>query len=459
MLGSRALSKPIELESSSRFLFCRIFFTRTGIHFARKCSNNPEANMLALRSLSPKQRSAVLASYLGWTLDAFDFFIVIFVLKDLAQAFGTDVTMVTFAIFLTLAARPVGALLFGLAADRYGRRVTLMVDILLFSILEFASGLAPSLSVFLVLRLAFGVAMGGEWGVGAALTMETIPPRSRGVVSGILQAGYPSGYLLAAITYFALYGLVGWRGMFMVGVLPALLVVYIRSKVEESPAFLARATQSVTSTLAPPPKQLRVHAKGFIHAVLLMTAFAFMSHGTQDLYPTFLQVQHHFTPEVVGLIAIVYNVGAILGGIFFGTLSERIGRRRAIVIAALLALPLIPIWAYGMSPIVLAAGAFFMQFAVQGAWGVVPVHLNELSPDELRGTFPGFTYQIGNLLAAANATLQAAIAQANGGNYAFALAVVAALACVMVAALTAFGGEARGVKFAGGSAHPADGSN
>lgn len=413
----------------------------------------------ALRSLSPKQRSAALASYLGWTLDAFDFFILVFVLKDIAQTFGTDVTTVTFAVFLTLAARPIGALLFGLAADRYGRRVTLMVDILLFSALEFASGLAPSLSVFLILRLAFGVAMGGEWGVGAALAMETIPPQSRGLVSGILQAGYPSGYLLAAITYFALYEFVGWRGMFMVGVLPALLVVYIRGRVEESPAFLARAAQSLASTFVPPPQRLSVHAGRFVHVVLLMTAFTFLSHGTQDLYPTFLQVQHHFSPHVVGLIAIIYNIGAILGGILFGALSERIGRRRAIVIAALLALPVIPVWAYGTSPITLAVGAFFMQFAVQGAWGVVPAHLNELSPEELRGTFPGFAYQIGNLLASANATLQAAIAQSNGGNYAFALALVAMIVSVTLAVLTGFGGEARGIKFAGCPADPSEGAN
>ena len=305
-----------------------------------------------LRSLTPNQRGAVIASYLGWTLDAFDFFILVFVLKDVAQEFHTGVETVTYAIFLTLAARPVGALLFGLAADRYGRRVTLMVDILLFSMLEFASGLAPSLAIFLILRLAFGVAMGGEWGVGAALTMETIPPATRGVVSGILQTGYPSGYLLAAITYFAFYGLIGWRGMFMIGVLPALLVLYIRGKVEESPAFLARTARRPATGLGPMARimRLRAHAGRFLYAVLLMTAFNFLSHGTQDLYPTFLQLQHQFSQHTVGLIAIVYNIGAILGGLLFGALSQRIGRRRAILIAALLTLPVIPVWAYGAGP-------------------------------------------------------------------------------------------------------------
>ncbi|MGA7383418.1 MAG: MFS transporter [Methylocella sp.] len=408
-----------------------------------------------LRSLTPSQRGAVIASYLGWTLDAFDFFILVFVLKDVAQEFHSNVETVTYAIFLTLAARPVGALLFGLAADRYGRRVTLMVNILLFSVLEFASGLAPSLASFLILRLAFGVAMGGEWGVGAALAMETIPPGTRGAVSGILQTGYPSGYLLAAITYFALYGLIGWRGMFMVGALPALLVLYILGKVEESPAFLARARAKHGGGLV---KMLRDNAGRFLYVVLLMTALNFLAHGTQDLYPAFLQLQRHFSQHTVGLIAIVYNIGAILGGLMFGALSQPIGRRRAIVIAALVTLPLIPVWAYGAGAVTLAVGAFLMQFAVQGAWGVVPAHLNELSPEGMRGTFPGFTYQIGNLLASANATLQAGIAQANGGNYAFALAAVAAIVAVTLAILVLFGIEAHGVEFAGGEVRPHDGS-
>jgi MFS transporter, SHS family, lactate transporter len=407
-----------------------------------------------LRSLTRNQRNAVIASYLGWTLDAFDFFILVFVLKDVAQEFHTGLETVTYAIFLTLAARPVGALLFGLAADRYGRRMTLVVDILLFSMLEFASGLAPSLGIFLILRLAFGVAMGGEWGVGAALAMETIPPSARGLVSGILQTGYPSGYLLAAMTYFALYGLIGWRGMFMVGAVPALLVLYILGKVEESPVFLARAHAKHGGGLG---KMLRDNGGRFLYVVLLMTALNFLAHGTQDLYPTFLQLQRHFSQHTVGIIAILYSIGAILGGLSFGALSQPIGRRRAIVIAALLTIPLIPVWAYGAGPVALALGVFLMQFAVQGAWGVVPAHLNELSPEDMRGTFPGFVYQLGNLLASANATLQAGIAQANGGNYAFALATSAAIVAAALAILALFGIEAHGVKFAGAQVHPDDG--
>lgn len=401
------------------------------------------------RALTPNQRSAVIASYLGWTLDAFDFFILVFVLKDVAQEFATGLTTVSVAIMLTLGARPIGALLFGLAADRYGRRVTLMADIVLFSVLEFASGLAPNLTLFMILRLAFGVAMGGEWGVGAALAMETIPPRARGLVSGMLQVGYPSGYLLASIVYFALYGLIGWRGMFMAGAMPALLVLYIRRKVEESPVFLTRSAQRSEAGLSPLPRirELRAHAGRFVYVVLLMTAFNFLSHGTQDLYPTFLQLQHEFSQHTVGLIAIIYNIGAILGGLSFGALSQHLGRRRAIAAAAVLVLPLIPVWAYGTSPVILAAGAFLMQFAVQGAWGVVPAHLNELSPSEVRGTFPGFAYQVGNLLASVNTTLQAGIAEANAGNYAFAIAIVTAIVAVVLFFLTALGVEAHGIKF------------
>jgi phosphatidylserine/phosphatidylglycerophosphate/cardiolipin synthase-like enzyme/uncharacterized membrane protein YdjX (TVP38/TMEM64 family)/MFS family permease len=325
----------------------------------------------------------VVASYLGWTLDAFDFFLLVFVLKDIAAEFGTDVKTVSVAIVLTLAARPLGALLF-VAADRYGRRPTLMVDIVCYSAIEFASGFAPSLTALLVLRTLYGVAMGGEWGVGASLTMESIPPKTRGIVSGILQAGYPSGYLIASVVYGLLFSVIGWRGMFMVGALPALLVLYIRSTVEESPAFAARAGHASTQSLW---RVIRNNIGLFIFSIVLMTAFNFFSHGTQDLYPTFLQVQRHLTPHEVGAI-VIYNIGAILGGIGFGVLSEHIGRRRAIVIAALLALPIIPLWAYASNVVLLAVGAFLMQIAVQGAWGIIPAHLNELSPEEVRGTFP-----------------------------------------------------------------------
>lgn len=397
-----------------------------------------------LRSLTPQQRNAVVASFLGWTLDAFDFFILVFVLKYVADEFGTDIASVTIAITLTLAMRPVGAFIFGYVADRFGRRPTLMVNILLYSVLEFASGFAPTLTTLIVLRALYGIAMGGEWGVGASLTMESIPPRMRGLISGLLQAGYPMGYLVASLVFFLLFPVVGWRGMFMLGALPALVVLYIRSKVDESPVFLARQHRVKSGQIWAILKQ---HAGLFIYAVLLMTAFNFFSHGTQDLYPTFLEVQRGLSTTAVGTIAVIYNIGAILGGIIFGMLSERIGRRRGIVIAALLALPVIPLWVYSSNAGLLAAGAFLMQFAVQGAWGIIPAHLNELSPDEIRGIFPGFTYQIGNLLASANATIQAGLAEHYGNDYAFTLALVLAIVAVIVALLAGFGVEAKGIRF------------
>ena len=404
----------------------------------------------ALSGWTREQRSVVIASFLGWALDAFDFFLLVFVLKDIAQEFGTAISSVTFAIMLTLAMRPIGAFLFGRAADRWGRRPTLMVNVLLYSIIEFASGFSPNLTVLLVLRALYGVAMGGEWGVGASLVMESIPLRARGFVSGLLQSGYPTGYFLASIIYGLLFPIIGWRGMFMVGVLPALLVLYIRRRVPESPSWdPAAAARSGTLSI------LTSHWRLGLYAVVLMTAFNFFSHGTQDIYPTFLQVQHGLSPHVVGTIAAIYNVGAILGGLLCGSLSELIGRRRMIVIAALLSLPVVPLWAFSDSPVLLAMGAFLMQFMVQGAWGVIPVHLNELSPDEARGTFPGFVYQLGNLLASANATIQAGIATHFGGNYGLALALVAGSVAIIIAVLTSLGDEAKGVVFGTGRRHPA----
>ena len=397
-----------------------------------------------LKSLTPSQRHVIAASYLGWALDAFDFFILVFLLKYIAADFGVTIKSVTLAIALTLAMRPIGALIFGMLADRYGRRPTLMANVLIYSLLEFASGFAPTLTVFIILRALYGIAMGGEWGVGAALTMETIPPKLRGLVSGILQAGYPSGYLLASIVFFALFPIIGWRGIFMVGVLPALLVFYIRRTVDESPAFVARQHKKKKASLR---QTLKGQIGIFIWAVLLMAGFNFFSHGTQDIYPTFLEQQRGLSTHAVGAIAIGYNIGAILGGIVFGILSEKIGRKKSIALAAFCALPVIPLWTRATTPVGLAIGAFLMQFFTQGAWGVVPVHLNEISPEAIRGAFPGFAYQIGNLIASYNATLQAGIAADHHGDYALALGLVAGAAALSVAILAWFGPDRRGEKF------------
>jgi SHS family lactate transporter-like MFS transporter len=324
-----------------------------------------------------------------------------------------------------------------------------MASVLLYSLLEFASAFAPSLAVFLVLRGLFGIAMGGEWGVGAALAFESVPERSRGWVSGLLQAGYPSGYLLASIAFGLLYGPIGWRGMFMVGAVPGLLLVFfIRSRVPESPVFSGPHSRPGMRALR---ASLSGHWRLVFYSVLLMTAFAFFSHGTQDLYPTFLGSQRGFGSGTIARIGIVYNIGAICGGLCFGTLSRYIGRRRAIALAALLVLPALPFWAFAAAPVTLAIAAFVVQFMVQGAWGVVPVHLNELSPSGLRAMFPGVVYQLGNLLASGNANLQTAIAVHRGSeaqpDYAFALALVCGIVALVLSALVLAGPERRGVRF------------
>lgn len=391
-----------------------------------------------LKQFTPSQRHAVVASFLGWALDAFDFFIFVFILSEIASEFSAGETLTTFAVVLTLATRPIGAFLFGIAADKYGRRPVLMINIILFSVFEFASGFAPNLVTLMVLRALYGVAMGGEWGVGASLTMETIPEQSRGFVSGLLQAGYPTGYLLASLVY-ALFGtLLGWRGMFMVGILPALLVLYIRRNVEESPSFRkARPKERVFWNEASRHRAL------ILYTVILMTAFAFLSHGTQDYYPTFLKKQLKFAPPIVGSIGIVYNIGAILGGLTFGAISQRIGRRRAMTIPCLCILPTIFLWVFPTTPVALAIGAFVMQFFVQGAWGSIPVHLNELSPPGIRGTFPGLTYQIGQFLAAINLAMQSWLTTQFHGNYSYSLASVAAIVAIVISILIARGPEAK----------------
>ncbi len=396
------------------------------------------------RRLTPGQRNTFIACFLGWSLDAFDFFILTFCVSAIATQFQTKVSAVAEAIFITLAFRPVGAFLFGMMADRFGRRPTLMVDIIAYSVFELSSAFAPSLKVFLITRALFGIAMGGEWGVGAALAFETLPAEGRGFFSGLLQEGYAVGYLLAALVFGTAFRFVGWRGMFVIGALPALLVIYIRTKVEESPAWaegrVAKKAESRTGA------GILTYLGTFAFLIVLMFAFNSFSHGSQDLYPTFLTKDHHFTPQTVGFIAVVANVGALLGGILFGTWSEKIGRRKAIVIAALLSIPVIPLWAYSHSVPMLALGGFLMQFMVQGAWGVIPAHLNELSPPAVRGTFPGLAYQLGNFFSSRNGVMQARVAeQRYGGIFAPVMAWTVLLVASLVAVVTWSGRERRGV--------------
>jgi SHS family lactate transporter-like MFS transporter len=396
-----------------------------------------------IRSLTPVQRNTFIACFLGWSLDAFDFFILVFCVSAISADFHAKVSEVAEAIFITLAMRPVGALLFGMLADRFGRRPTLMADIIAYSVFELASAFAPSLPTFLIFRALFGVAMGGEWGVGAALTFETLPVEGRGFFSGLLQEGYVVGYLLAAIIYGTLFRFVGWRGMFVIGALPAFLTIYIRTKVDESPAWLK--SRGIARPKRHPGQDIVKYLGSFLFLIVLMFAFNSFSHGSQDLYPTFLQKNHGFSPGTASWVAIIYNIGALLGGIIFGTWSEKIGRRRAIVIAALLSIPCIPLWAYGNNFLLLALGGFLMQFMVQGAWGIIPAHLNELSPPAVRGTFPGLAYQLGNLLSSRNGVFQAKLAeQRYAGNFAPVLSWTMLLIASLVAVVTWLGHERKG---------------
>jgi SHS family lactate transporter-like MFS transporter len=398
---------------------------------------------IRFKRLSGPQRHAFLACFLGWSLDAFDFFIFTYCVTAIAQDFHATRAAVLECVFWTLATRPIGAFLFGLAADRWGRRPALMVNILAYSALELASAFAGSLHGLILLRAAFGIAMGGEWGVGAALALESLPSRDRGFFSGLLQEGYVVGNLIAGALFATVFTYTGWRGMFIIGAVPALLVFYVRSKVPESPAWVkgsASATRNLRKTLS---SVLR-HSPLFLFLVLLMTGFNAFSHGTQDVYPTFLEHDHGFNNRVIGTIAVIYNIGALLGGIVFGTISERIGRKRAILTAALLAIPVIPLFAFAKSRVTLAIGAFLMQFMVQGAWGVVPAYLNELSPTQVRGTFPGLAYQLGNLIMSRLSVVQANAAR-HFGSYGIVLAITVLTVAIALSIISSLGREARGV--------------
>jgi SHS family lactate transporter-like MFS transporter len=385
--------------------------------------------------------AAVTAGFLGWTLDAFDFFLVTLCLTAIGKEFHKSDAAMALSITATLAFRPVGAFLFGLLADRYGRRLPLMIDLVFFSVAEVLTGLAPSYTTFLVLRALFGIGMGGEWGVGASLAMEKVPPRLRGVLSGLLQEGYAAGNLLAAICYFFLFQRWGWRPLFFLGGLPALLALFVRFRVKESEVW----RQSREKSWCGLGRAIVSHWKLFIYLALLMTMMNFTSHGTQDMYPTFLERQWHFGPAQRSLITGISMIGAILGGIVFGLWSDRIGRRRAMIIALLSGILLVPLWVYAPSTALLVLGAFLIQFMVQGAWGVIPAHLSELSPDSVRGFMPGFAYQCGVLVASSVVYIEAVFAKRL--SYATAMALTAVTVFALAAIMTGIGKERKGAAF------------
>lgn len=421
-------------------------------------------------TLNARQRRAFLACFLGWSLDAFDFFLLTYCLDSVGATFHLTLKVVAESLFWTLAMRPVGALLFGWMAERFGRRPTLMVNIACFSVFELASAFAPSWPVFLLMRAMFGIAMGGEWGVGAALAMETLPVESRGFFSGLLQEGYVVGNLLAAAV-FGMFGLFvshvhpqgfagSWRMLFVIGALPAFLVFYVRAEVEESPSWKAAKQRRMEKRREPRRPLVQVLREGlglvrryggsFLFLMVLMFSFNSLSHGTQDLYPTFLKKNGLSTP-VVSSVAMVGMLGALLGGMVCGTVSERFGRKRTIVAAVLLAIPMIPLWAWSHTALALAAGGFLMQFMVQGAWGIIPVHLNELAPPAVRAVFPGVAYQLGNLLASRNGVFQAGLAaRFYAGHLGPVMAWTVLLVALLVAFVTSLGPEEKGADLSRG---------
>lgn len=385
--------------------------------------------------------AALLAGYLGWTLDAFDYFLVVFCLTAIGRDFHQSDAAMALSLTITLAFRPVGAFIFGLLADRYGRRLPLMLDLIFYSIVEVLSGLAPNYTTFMVLRALFGIGMGGEWGVGSTLAMEKVPPRLRGVLSGFLQQGYATGNLLAAGVYFFLFDKVGWRPLFFIGGFPALLALFVRTRVKESEVWRRTRHESWGHLFRALLSQWRL----FAFLVVLMTTMNFASHGTQDMYPTFLQRQWNFSAKARAVLTAVSSVGAIIGGTLFGLFSDRSGRRRAIITALFAAVVMIPVWAFAPSMGLLVLGAFLMQFMVQGAWGVIPAHLAELSPDALRGFLPGFGYQCGVLIAGSVAYIEAIFAAHT--SYSVAMASTAATVFILAAIAGIFSPERRGAKF------------
>jgi len=394
------------------------------------------------------QRNAVLAGFLGWTFDAFDFFVLTFLIADIGKAFGKTRPEVALTLTLTLAMRPVGALIFGIMADRFGRRLPMTINIVFYAVASALSGLAPNFTAFLILRMLFGIGMGGQWGVSASLALESISARWRGVVSGFLHQGYSLGNFFAALAFLTVYPTMSahypgyaWRVMFFIGGLPALLSIFVLTRVKESEAWHENKTADWRSYV----KSLPAVWVRFVYLVILLTAMGFISHGTQDLYPTFLLQHRKFSATAAAETTMISMIGATFGGLFVGYCSDKFGRRKAMIVAALTGFLLIPLWIAAPNAALLVLGGFLMQFCVQGAWGIIPAHMNELTPAHLRGFVPGFAYQIGMLLAGIVPYLEALVGE--HFSYAQSMGGFAAAALLVGSIVIGLGPEAHGIEF------------
>jgi SHS family lactate transporter-like MFS transporter len=405
--------------------------------------------------LTKGQRNSFVAAFMGWSMDAFDYFIIVFVYAEIGREFHVSLTQMAFLTTVTLVGRPIGAFVFGRWADKVGRRIPLITDVLFYSVIGFACAFVRNYEVLLVLRALYGIGMGGEWGLGAALAMEKVPAHKRGFFSGLLQQGYATGYLGAAIAYLLIDPIWGWRGLFIFSIVPAMTVLFFQLRIEESEVWKATKEKvAITKTTVRQIIGNPVIIRRFVYLVVLMSAFNWMAHGTQDIFPTFLKSTSqgglHFTSHQAIFVAVVYNIGAILGGTLIGSYSQKFGRRRAIIVAVALGLPVVPLFAYSTTLATICLGSFIMQFFIQGAWGVIPAHLSEMSPDEIRGFYPGVTYQLGNLIASLNLPIQERLAASHGYPFALAATIVPVLIAVIL--VTAVGKENKGIAFGGGSA-------
>lgn len=390
---------------------------------------------------------AVTSGILGWILDAFDFFVVIFLLDTLATHFHVGKSAIVYTLVFTLSMRPLGALIFGSLADRFGRKIPLILCVLFFSSVTVLSGFSPNYSFFLAMRGLYGIGMGGYWGVGASYAMESAPRRWRGIFSGVMQSGYPLGYLLAAVAMQFVVPLFGWRAMFLAGAGLALLIVTLTLLAPESRSWKRQHPPSLYLII----RTLFEHFRLFAYLLLVMAVMTCLSHGTQDLYPDFLKSipglanRTLFGMNVLFGLPVLYSIGAIAGALLFGHLSEKIGRRRSIMLALTVSLLSIPAWAFGASLLMVALGSYFMQTGVQGAFGVIPAHLSELSPDAVRSLFPGLVYQLGVLIGSPAVSIEYSLR--NHLGYPLALTVFESTIIVALLFVFALGPERRGRDF------------